>query len=221
MPLEQWGYARPLLNGQDRNYSDPQGRPVLISGLVSTVRSGSDIFPFVNAGTLSPNCITLSGYMPPTYVSYIVQYGSPETKTLEHDARFLDANGVILNPWSSVGSQVYYGSFFAIQYSKVQAINSIRITFTVNTQRTCLATVENYEGGGDGVVTAAFSGGATLATSALRLSDNSYQVLANGGISIAPGRSVFYFAITWSTGSIFPSDILTKVRFLPEVPYGL
>jgi len=231
VPVHEKGWARPFLTGigitPDRNFSYPGGQPGVISGIANEVMSGCDITPYaplvgVGGGDLA-NCVTLRAYAPPTSVRveipvYVGAGNIPGVgnRILTHDAVLMLQDGTRHNPWTT---NTWFGTFFYIEtYTVSITATYLKIRIEYKTQRAMSIAIASYEGGSSGIITNSISG-ASFPVMAIRLSDNTQQVIANGGITVQ-GEGEIYLDATcagaWVTG-----DVIANIECRPEIPYGL
>ena len=224
MPISQFGYLRPLELGGDRNFTYPDGDGGLISGLVANVPAGTDIYPYNGMAVLnSPNCQTITHYEPPRNVKFSgTLTGYIRAHNFEHDAVFTSQGGTQINIWNSVDyDQVIYGTFFQIRIrSQSMTATTSRVSYWYKSSKGCVAVIDEYEQGAAGIVDVGFEGLTVSPVSALRLSDDTFQVLPKGQMYLPAGEGTFYILATCA-GAWVNGDKVYAFSINPEIPYGL
>ena len=223
-PISNRGWERPLFTDYDRNFSFPNGYPGLIQGIVTKVPKGSDIFPYSAfvSDVENPNCQLVSVYTPPNKVVFSATVGGAAVRSFgcEHDAVIKDMGGSDIDFFRDGVRQGCFGTFSKYRMGVTYGANVVDIVVTYGGVRGGVFFVDEYEGGADGVVTVDIRDGSPYAVKALRLSDNTYQVLANGGLVLTPGYGSFNIRATWA-GAATCTDVVYKCKYIPEIPYGL
>lgn len=222
IPKSESGWDR-LWLVPTRNFSYPDSRAGLISGCVAVVPGGSDITPFLPANTW--NSIQILRYNPPTSLALEHEYSNSfDESRWVHDADFRDMAGALFFPERINAYQRFFGTFANIvidpDESGKPAANSYSYLIKYNLQRGGFVSVYEYEQGGDGVVTPSLQGGVVSPVKAFRVSDGTWQILSEGGMTLPAGTGEFWFNCSWSSG-VFATQMTAKLRFSVEVPYGL
>jgi len=214
-----------------RNFTYPDGKPGLINGLVAEVPAGTDIAPFnalLDGSTTDPNCQSLSRYTPPSHIDFFMEIGghlpSRVMTSCTTDAKMYDMAGGIVDLFSVAMPRMHCGSFSYLMGGIVGGggfdVTPKEINIDYKSPRGGALEVVEYEQGSDGIVTLEIMTGAPHAIQARRLSDQSNQILAKGGLTLPAGSGQVKLKVGWASGS--PSSaLLAKLRFSIEVPYGI
>ncbi len=216
---------------QGRNFTYPDGRPGLINGLVAEVPAGTDITPFnslINQGSSDINCQSLSIYVPPTTIDYYLEMGganpSPVMTRVDTDLKMYDMAGGLINLFGDLFARRHCGSFSyfmgGINGGGTFSVSPKEILINYKSPRGGTIEIVEYEQGADGIVTAEILTGAPYAVQALRLSDQTQQILAKGGLALPAGAGQIKIRISWASG-LPATALLAKIRFSIEVPYGI
>jgi len=244
VPKYAYGWRRPSPSDNPfQNFTLPSGIRGLIDGIVAEVPAGTDIEPvygstgYVNDWDL--NCVTVGRYRPPTYLRYLYDFGynvKPDPSVgwgsvwarIEHDMILQSLSGDVFFPnMFDVGEEVIapreFGTFCSCWIKSVgvdNTLHSFSMKIKVRTQRGCAVNITEYEAGADGIVTVGIKNANPFAVNALRISDNTYQVLAEGGLSLPAGEFDLIVKGTWASGAAMAA-LLFKMNIDVELPYGL
>ena len=211
-PILNEAYARPLSDmylewlNIDRNYQTPRGNAGLISGLVSRVPEGTDLNPYVNLSN-NPGCFEVGQYVPPTFGAIVYRIRHEYTASVpvfKGDCWKIDTDGMIRTLGGTVPNWLngefrqtynywcFLGTGLRVKLTR-QPIGNINTVggqthvFRVTSERGVFIRIDEYEPGATGIMTIAFQGGYLVNVVGNRQSDNTAQVLTNGGVSLPPG----------------------------------
>lgn len=224
VPVAYHGWLRPPTYYIPLNFRLPNGIGGLVNGIVEEVPAGTDIKPESNPATdyLQLNCQTVGRYRPPSYLKFERPIYDGSGSLFTSDMELKDVAGNNIQLLAAAGAmQGIFGTFFSISAARTTAAGWVRDVFTVRSVRSAVFEITDYEEGTDGIVTPVIQTGNPFAVKAFRLSDQTYQVLANCGIEIPAGVSQFTLYTTWASGTISPLATLGNFRISIEVPYGL
>ncbi len=222
LPVSEAGWDR-LWSPPVRNFSYPDSRAGLIQGCVGDVPAKSDITPYL-AGNVW-NSVQILRYNPPTSVALTHEYGNTFTGSAwTHDGDFRDMAGAAIFPAPLNNYQRAFGTFANIgidpDESGKPAANSFSYLIKYNLQRGGFVQVYEFEEGADGIVSVSIQGGVASAVKALRISDGSWQVISEGGMLLPAGGGQFWLNASWTSG-VAATQMIARLRFSVEVPYGL
>lgn len=225
-PRQKYGWERPLNAGQG-NYK-LNGLYGEISGIAERLPAGADINPFVSAGVSpNPGCMLVGVYTPPTRVAIGIQYDAQWAYRLTTDAKLTDEAGNKLHgtdgqwEFGSFFDYVRFGTPFGITPVGVTVVspNNFRAEFLVKAMRGAVFRITEYEEGPGGVVTVSLESDDVSPSVALRVADQTQQILTAGQCYCRPGATkvIVDFATAGSitAGMVF----IAECEF--EIPYGL
>lgn len=228
VPVSAIGWKRPFAASSgsvDRNYSFPDGKPGLISGIVAEVPAGSDIKPYLSDTTNTQvNCQLVLRYAPPSFLKLTFGVGGYNPFTFEHDmvCQGMDGRQIeFIRP--NPGAEGIFGTFFEFFHATTlaSAINLRTFRYEYRTQRDAYLEVVEYEQGVDGICNVVINNSYAEPVNAYRLSDGTWQVLTKGRLILRAGAGRVDITYTWNNGLIDAMDTVAKLQVTPEIPYGL
>lgn len=225
-PQKEYGWRRPLPTGY--NYRGNDGKGSIINGIVEHLPAGCDINPF--PATLGQydavGSMLIGRYVAPSYCAIGFKLGPSRYSKIETDCQLKDEAG---NQLMRIGRgfENFQGWLFralgtVMQVELVNGTggNPTTDTYEVTSMRGCVARIDRYEEGPDGIVTVGMSNQGATPVVANRVSDDSEQILSEGQIYLPPGKRKVSVNAGYANGGS-STAMIYEIIFEFEIPYGL